>query len=111
MIGPTRVLFLLACLVAPPFGDEPPKVADPNAPVSFSRAVLPVLQRKCQGCHQPAKKQGKLDLTTFESLKGGGRNGASFEPGKPEESLLVEQVEGPKPVMPPTGPALTSEEV
>jgi hypothetical protein len=32
--------------------------------VSFHNDVHPILQRKCQGCHQPAKPNGKLILTT-----------------------------------------------
>ena len=90
---------------------EPKPAADPNAPVSFSGQVLPVLQRKCQGCHQPAKAKGKLVLTSFEALKAGGETGPGFEPGKPADSQLVENVSGPKPLMPPQGPPLTPEEV
>ena len=90
---------------------DPKPAADPNAPVSFSRQVLPVLQRKCQGCHQPAKAKGKLVLTSFEALKAGGETGPGFEPGKSKESQLVENVSGPKPLMPPQGPPLTPEEV
>ena len=110
-----RRLFLLisfAAFAATARGDDPANpAADPNAPVSFSKVVMPILQRKCQGCHQPAKMQGKLDLTTFVALQAGGRNGTTIDPGKPEASLLVEQVEGPMPIMPPTGAPLTAEEV
>jgi len=41
-------------------------------PVSFHNDIHPILQRKCQGCHQPAKPNGKLVLTTFEYLSKGG---------------------------------------
>jgi WD40 repeat protein len=92
--------------------DEKAKpTADPDAPVSFYRQVLPVLQRKCQGCHQPAKSNGKLDLTSFEAFKAGGQSGASFEAGKPDESVLMDNIGGDKPVMPPNGPPMTPEEV
>ena len=107
-------LFLLAFVaLSPATPDDKAKAApiDLNAPVSFAKQVMPILQRKCQGCHQPAKAQGKLDLTSFETLKKGGKTGAGFETGKPSESTLVEQVEGPKPIMPPVGPAMTTEEV
>ena len=46
---------------------------DPKAPVSFYKGVMPILQRKCQGCHQPAKANGKLNLTGFDEIKKGGR--------------------------------------
>ena len=39
--------------------------ADP----SFFRDIKPILQRPCQGCHQPNLKSSNLDLTTFEALK------------------------------------------
>ncbi len=107
-------LFLSATIaVSPARADDKAKPAsvDPNSPVSFARQVMPVLQRKCQGCHQPAKSQGKLDLTSFEALRKGGKTGPGFEPGKPDDSTLVDQVEGPKPIMPPTGAAMSPEEV
>lgn len=86
-------------------------IADPNAPVSFAKQVLPILQRKCQGCHQPAKAKGKLVLTSYDGLKTGGDSGAGFESGKPDESSIVENVSGSKPLMPPMGEPLTSAEV
>ncbi len=87
-------------------------VADEPKPlVSFHKQVLPVLQRKCQGCHQPAKSNGKLNLTTFEALINGGQSGPSVLPGKPAESELISNVTGEKPLMPPVGPGLTKEEI
>ena len=106
------VLILLSTALA--FGaDDAKKSApvDPDAPVSFAKQVLPILQRKCQGCHQPAKSQGKLVLTTYEGLKSGGDSGPGFETGKPGESTIVENVSGPKPLMPPMGEAVSAEEL
>jgi WD40 repeat protein len=59
--------------------------ADP--PASYFRQVRPLLQRHCQGCHQPAVKQGDLDLTTYAGLKAGGKHG-------PGPSVLVAYLEG-----------------
>ncbi len=84
---------------------------DPAAPVSFAKQVMPILQRKCQGCHQPAKAKGKLVLTSYEALKAGGESGAGFEAGKPGDSLLVENISGVKPLMPPSGTTMTPAEV
>ena len=101
-----------ACLVAPAvFAADAKPADDPTAPVSFAKQVMPVLQRKCQGCHQPAKAKGKLVLTSFEAFQAGGESGAGFTPGKPAESQVVENVSGPKPLMPPTGTGMTAEEV
>jgi WD40 repeat protein len=84
---------------------------DPSAPVSFYKDVLPILQHKCQGCHQPAKANAKLDLTSYESLAKGGDSGAAVEAGKPDESVLIENVIGSTPTMPPVGTPMSAEEV
>jgi mono/diheme cytochrome c family protein len=63
------------------------------SPVSFHREILPTLQAHCQGCHQPAKAGGKLDLTAFKNLLGEGESGlVAIVPGKPGESNLLEQI-------------------
>jgi len=77
-----------------------------TGPVSYYRQVRPILQRSCSGCHQPAKRGGKLLLTSYEGLKAGGENGAAFVAGKPEESLVVQYISGPKPEMPKNGEPL-----
>ncbi len=82
------------------------KPAKQTGPVSFYRQVRPILQRSCSGCHQPAKRGGKLLLTSYEGLKAGGENGAALVPGKPEESLVVQYISGPKPEMPKNGEPL-----
>ena len=80
-------------------------------PLSFHNQIHPILQRKCQGCHQPAKANGKLILTTFDSLMKGGEGGTVVEPGKPDESLLIEQITGDSPAMPKNAPPLSAAEV
>jgi WD40 repeat protein len=82
-----------------------------TGPVSFYRQVRPILQRHCTGCHQPAKAGGKLVLTSFASTKAGGEQGVGFEPGKPDDSLLVEFISGDKPAMPKNAPALSKDQV
>src|SRR5215467_3498423 len=77
--------------------DEKPAA---TGPVSFYRQVRPILQRSCTGCHQPAKAGGKLVLTSYAGTKAGGEQGAGFEAGKPDDSLLVEFISGEKPAMP-----------
>jgi WD40 repeat protein len=68
---------------------------DPKAlPVSFHRQIRPILQQKCQGCHQPAKLQGKLLLTSYEGFAKGGSAGEPWVPGKPEESTVVKHLQG-----------------
>src|SRR5215475_3715962 len=82
-----------------------------TGPVSFYRQVRPILQRSCTGCHQPAKAGGKLILTSYAGTKAGGEQGAGFEAGKPDDSLLVEFISGEKPAMPKNAPPLPKEQV
>lgn len=62
--------------------------------VSYFQEILPILQRSCQGCHQPTMRQGGLDLTQYESLRAGGQSGLSFVSGKPGKSLLLDHLTG-----------------
>ena len=110
MIRQLAPIALLVGLIAPASGDDtPPAPAD--APVSFHRRVLPILQRRCQGCHQPAKAGGKLVLTSFETLMKGGTSGPTVEAGKPGEGTLIENVGGKPPAMPPNAAPLGADEV
>ena len=82
--------------------------ADP----SYYRDIQPVLQKNCISCHQPAMKSSGLDLTSFDGLKLGGKRGAAFSAGVPEQSLIVRYLTGEnKPPMPLGAPSLTKEEV
>lgn len=81
-------------------------------PVSYFKQIQPILQRQCQGCHQPAGKQGQLLLTSYEGFKAGGRNGPSFLPGQPEVSLVVAHLKGEKqPRMPFGSDPLAPEQI
>lgn len=82
--------------------------ADP----SYFKDIRPVLQRSCQGCHQPNVKSSGLDLTTFEGLAAGGKRGPTFRGGTPAESLLLKYLTGEmKPQMPLGQPPLAPEQV
>src|SRR5438876_1486546 len=70
------------------------------SPVSFYRQIKPILQKRCQGCHQPVTQGGKLVLTTFEAFRAGGSAGPSFVPGKPDESIVMKFIVGNPPNMP-----------
>lgn len=89
----------------------------PPSRVSFHKEIQPILRRKCQGCHQPAKAGGKLVVTTYADLARGGRSQDDdpiLVPGKPEDSLLWLEVfakEGERPSMPKEGAPLTTAEL
>ncbi len=88
-------LIVLTTWAACPIHAEEPAKPEPTKPaaVSYHRDVRPIFQAKCQGCHQPAKAGGSLDMTAFKSLlKGGDSELASVVPGKPDDSHLVELI-------------------
>lgn len=75
--------------------------------VSYFRQIRPIIQRQCQGCHQPALKQGDLLLITYEGFKAGGKKGPAFRAGDPEHSVVVLHLKGElKPQMPLGGDPL-----
>jgi WD40 repeat protein len=81
-------LFLALLFLAPsPVGAEPPK-----KPVSFINDVAPILRENCFACHDTKKNKGKLNMTTYESLRKGGDKEDPITPGKPDESLLIDLV-------------------
>jgi dipeptidyl aminopeptidase/acylaminoacyl peptidase len=61
-------------------------------PVSFMKDVAPILVRNCIACHNPKKPESKYVMTTFAQLAKGGKvgEGITLEPGKPDESYLIE---------------------
>jgi WD40 repeat protein/mono/diheme cytochrome c family protein len=82
------------------------------ADVSYSREIRPILQRHCQGCHQPNVKSSDLDLTSYEGLSKGGKAGRAIQPGAPERSLLVAYLTGERrPQMPMGLPPLAADEI
>jgi mono/diheme cytochrome c family protein len=77
---------------AAPAGDS--KSAESDTGLKFSRDIAPILVGNCIGCHNPERKRGKFDLTTFETLMAGTDVKKVIEPGKPDESHLVRRLRG-----------------
>src|SRR5690348_8774792 len=108
------VCFLLATAVTA--DDKPAAAAKTDAKqlkpkaISYHAAILPILQANCQGCHQPAKASGKLDLTGFKNMLTSGESGSiAIVPGKPADSYLLDQITPDakgKAAMPQDKPAL-----
>ena len=68
-------------------------VARDDAPLKFSADIAPILAGNCVGCHNPERKRGGLDLTTYKALKAGSEeSGPVVVPSKPDESPMVEMV-------------------
>lgn len=67
-------------------------VADLRAVRVYPEIAAPILARNCAGCHNPAKKQGGLDLTTHGALLAGGLSGPAVVPGDPNAGELIRRV-------------------
>lgn len=98
---------------------EEPKAAPPLSPVSeskqpaptpaavagatagasdklvFQHVILPILEAKCNKCHNADKSKGDLRMDTYELAIQGGENGSNIVPGKPGESLSIQRMELP----------------
>lgn len=65
--------------------------------VSFSEDVLPVLQIRCQSCHQPGgegfEKSG-FDVGTYDGVMKGTKFGSMVVPGEPATSNLMILLDG-----------------
>ena len=100
---------LLACTLLASFAQA--NTTPAKAKISYAKQVFPLIQAKCQACHQPASAGGKLIMTKFSDFLKGGENGKSFTPSKPDKSLLMEYVTGKRTLMPKGGPALAENEI
>src|SRR5260370_37741717 len=73
--------------------------------LSYSRDVRPIIERQCQGCHQPNLKSSNLDLTSYEGFKTGGKHGSAA-------GTLITYLPGEsKPQMPLGQPPLPAEQI
>jgi hypothetical protein len=63
-----------------------------KAEVSFKEDILPLLQWRCAGCHQPGGQgyeKSKFDVRTYESLMKGTKFGPMIIAGDPDVSSLM----------------------
>lgn len=87
---------------AAPSSEAAPKEKPADAEASgtgrlkFSRDIAPIFVGNCTGCHneRAMAKNGKLDLTSFETLMKGGKDGAIVVAGNPDESHLYLRLTG-----------------
>jgi cytochrome c553 len=58
----------------------------------FEKSVRPLLLAKCVDCHGADKQKGGLRLDSRDAALRGGDSGAAIEPGKPDDSRLIEAI-------------------
>ncbi len=82
---------------SPEPGESRPEAAsrptDPVAAKMFADKVAPIFARNCLECHGGSIRKGGLDLATEATARTGGDSGDPIEPGKPDESLLWQQID------------------
>jgi hypothetical protein len=101
-----RCLILAAGLVA---------VASPaqeNEKLTYDDHIRPLLENKCFSCHNPDKKKGGLELTSYAGLMNGGSGGAVVDAGNPSGSRLWTcSAKKEEPFMPPEGAPLDAKDL
>ena len=96
---------LVCGISVPAFSADGPKI-------TFEDHVLPIFQNSCLNCHNPDKKKGDLDASSFNGLMAGGGSGKVVLPDDADGSLLwklINHLEDPK--MPPKAAKLGDAEL
>src|SRR5688500_5903796 len=103
--------FLLAHMM--PEKKQP--VISPEEAVVFAHMVKPILEKKCESCHNDKKAKGELVMGTEALLLKGGKSGKLWDSTAADLGLMLRRVHLPleaKKHMPPQGkPQLTEEEI
>src|SRR6478672_1225329 len=72
--------------------------------ITYQDHIRPLLENKCFSCHNPDKKKGDLDLTSFGGVMTGGGGGAIVDAGNFEGSRIwTTCAKKEEPFMPPEG--------
>jgi len=86
--------------------------ASADEKVTYQDHLLPLIENNCAKCHNPDKKKGDLDLTSYNGLLKGGGSGVIVMSGNPEGSKLYKAVtHAEDPTMPPNKPRLPDKDL
>lgn len=83
--------------------------------VSWSKDVMPIIEKRCSGCHGGEDETGEviteayLNLLTYEDAMLGSENGTVIEPGDPDNSVLIDLITSGE--MPDEGDPVPPEEI
>ena len=80
--------------------------------LTYDDHIRPLLENKCFSCHNPDKKKGGLDLSSYAALLAGGGGGAVVDAGNPAGSRLWTcSAKKEEPFMPPEGAPLDAKDL
>jgi hypothetical protein len=86
--------------------------AQENEKLTYDDHIRPLLENKCFSCHNPDKKKGGLELTSYAGLMNGGSGGAVVDAGNPAGSRLWTcSTKKEEPFMPPEGAPLEAKDL
>ena len=103
----SRLFALLSMLVV---GLHAAEASGADEGLSFERDIRPILRSHCFDCHGAGEQiEGNLDLRLRRSMVRGGDSGPAIEPGRAEESLLIERIRAGE--MPPGPARVPSDEI
>ena len=80
--------------------------------VTYDDHILPIFENSCTNCHNPDKKKGGLDLSSYSAVMSGGAGGKMATPGEGADSrifLTSSHIE--EPFMPPKGEKLDKKQL
>ena len=77
----------------------------------FREQVAPIFAARCLSCHNDAEPKGQLALSTAASIRKGGESGPVVSPSSPDDSLLLDYIQGDEPEMPKDGEPLSIAQV
>jgi WD40 repeat protein len=60
--------------------------------INYQDHILPLFRNSCLNCHNPDKKKGGLDLSTYAAALAGADSEKVINPGDPETSILYKLV-------------------
>ncbi|MDP1591128.1 MAG: c-type cytochrome domain-containing protein, partial [Prosthecobacter sp.] len=85
---------------------------DAGEKITYQDHIRPLLENKCFSCHNPDKKKGDLDLTSFGALMTGGGGGAIVDAGNVDGSRIWSTcAKKEEPFMPPEGAPLSTKDL
>ena len=89
-----------------------PVPGEAQAKITFQEHLLPLIENNCAKCHNPDKKKGDLDLTSYAGISKGGGSGAIVVSGNPDASKLFRVLtHDEEPTMPPNRPRLPDKDL
>lgn len=86
--------------------------ASASEKITYENHILPILESSCTNCHNPDKKKGGLDLSSYSALMSGGSGGKVIQVGGGADSrIFLTSSHLAEPFMPPKGEKLDKKQL